>query len=401
MGHSHQHSISSIGDKSIHDLKPLLVGVGGPVGTGKTTVVEKLCKTMSASYDIAVVTNDIYCKEDAAILTRLNALDVQRIIGVETGACPHHAIRDDVSANLEAVETLIERFPNLDIIFIESGGDNLAASFSPELVDIELYVIDVSGGEKIPRKGGPGIMNSDLLLINKIDIAQYVGSSLEVMERDTIMMRGERPFVMTDMYSGKGLAFLQDWIGKEVLKKQQSKGEKRNQPSIDAMLPPRYQNNAPVSAAPMEAAGLIFGEDGRVAWDEIWGEFCDLALAGGPSHRGTLLEPVAPESIMANMQAYQAVFEEIARGIQMVTKLPTVAAKSLGWIGVECESEAMALWLLRAIIVENISVRREGKILFVPVGADFRLAHEIKNIVTVFAKTNHYWQEHVANTPTS
>jgi urease accessory protein len=399
MGHSHNHSISSIGGKPIHELKPLLVGVGGPVGTGKTTVVEKLCKTMSASYEIAVVTNDIYCKEDAAILTRLNALDVERIIGVETGACPHHAIRDDVSANLEAVETLIERFPNLDIIFIESGGDNLAASFSPELVDIELYVIDVSGGEKIPRKGGPGIMNSDLLLINKIDIAQYVGSSLEVMQRDTLMMRGERPFVMTDMYSGKGLAFLQDWIGKQVLLKQQ--GNLGKSSSMDELLPPRYQNNASVSVAPMEAAGLVYGKDGRVAWDEIWAAFCDLALAGGPPHRGTLLEPVAPESIMTNMQAYQKVFDELARGIQMVTNLHTLAAQSLGWIGVECESEEMALWLLRAIIVENISVRREGKILFVPVGADFRLAHEIKNIVTVFAKTNHYWQEHVQSKATS
>ena len=205
MGHSHHNSVSSIGDKSIHDLKPLLVGVGGPVGTGKTTVVEKLCKTMSATYDIAVVTNDIYCKEDAAILTRLNALDVERIIGVETGACPHHAIRDDVSANLEAVETLIERFPNLDIIIIESGGDNWAASFSPELVDIELYVIDVSGGEKIPRKGGPAISRSDLLVITHTDLAPYVGASLDVMESDTQKVREGRPYIFTDLLRRESL----------------------------------------------------------------------------------------------------------------------------------------------------------------------------------------------------
>jgi urease accessory protein len=378
--------------KAIHELKPLVVGVGGPVGTGKTTIVEKLCKTMSSSYDIAVVTNDIYCKEDAAILTRLNALDPQRIIGVETGACPHQAIRDDVSANLEAIETLIERFPNVEIIFVESGGDNLAASFSPELVDVELYVIDVSGGEKIPRKGGPGIMNSDLLIINKIDIAQYVGSSLEVMERDSKMMRGERPFIMSDMYSGKGLGALQDWISQQLRAKQEGKPREAKPVFGHSHLPARYQNLMDVNPSPMEAADLIYDAEGRVAWDEIWGSFCDLALAGGPAHRGTLLEPVALER-NNNLPAYEAVYQEIARGISMVTKLPTCKG-ALGWMGVECKTEAMALWMLRAIVAENISVRREGAILFVPLGADFRLDYEIKNIVTVFAKTHHYWQEH-------
>lgn len=214
--HHHEYVHVAIDGKPISELRPLLIGVGGPVGTGKTTLVEKMCKKLTSQLEIAVVTNDIYTKEDAAILTRSSALPAERITGVETGGCPHHAIRDDVSANLEAVEALMKQFPDLDLIFIESGGDNLAASFSPELVDIELYIIDVSGGDKIPRKGGPGIMYSDLLIINKIDIAQYVGASLEVMERDSKMMRGERPFMMTDFMTGKGVENLAAWIVERV-----------------------------------------------------------------------------------------------------------------------------------------------------------------------------------------
>ncbi len=226
--HDHQHHYHEpvdvvINGKPIRELQPLLVGVGGPVGTGKTTLVENMCKKLSSQLDIAVVTNDIYTKEDAAILTRLSALPAERITGVETGGCPHHAIRDDVSANLEAVEALMKQFPDLDLIFIESGGDNLAASFSPELVDIELYIIDVSGGDKIPRKGGPGIMYSDLLIINKIDIAQYVGASLEVMQRDSKKMREERPFILTDFVSGKGVEQLAGWIVERVQEKQQKR----------------------------------------------------------------------------------------------------------------------------------------------------------------------------------
>lgn len=199
--------------RHVHAIKPLVIGVGGPVGSGKTTLVEKLCKVMSAQYQIAVITNDIYTKEDAAILTRLSALESERILGVETGGCPHTAVRDDISANQDAIDLMLKRFEgDLDLIFLESGGDNLAASFSPELVEIEFYVIDVAGGDKIPRKGGPGITRSDLLLINKIDLAPYVGANLDVMEQDTLRMRGDEPYVFTDLKSGAGLPTIVEWI---------------------------------------------------------------------------------------------------------------------------------------------------------------------------------------------
>jgi len=185
---------------------PLRVGVGGPVGSGKTALVEALCKALRDRYEIAVVTNDIYTKEDMEILVRAKALPAERILGVETGGCPHTAIREDASMNLEAISRLQLAFPGLDLIFVESGGDNLAATFSPELSDLTLYVIDVAGGEKIPRKGGPGITKSDLLIINKTDLAPLVGASLEVMDRDTRRMRGARPWVFTNLKSGEGLA---------------------------------------------------------------------------------------------------------------------------------------------------------------------------------------------------
>jgi urease accessory protein len=185
--------------------QPLRVGIGGPVGSGKTALTLALCRALRGRFQVAVVTNDIYTREDAEFLVRNQALEPERIIGVETGGCPHTAIREDASANLEAVSELTRTFGNLDVVFVESGGDNLAATFSPELSDLTLYVIDVAAGDKIPRKGGPGIMKSDLLVINKIDLAPHVGASLEVMERDARKMRGERPFVFSNLKTGEGL----------------------------------------------------------------------------------------------------------------------------------------------------------------------------------------------------
>jgi urease accessory protein len=184
---------------------PLRVGIGGPVGSGKTALMEALCKTFRDRFDLCAITNDIYTKEDALILMRAGALPDERIMGVETGGCPHTAIREDCSINLAAVGTMTKRFPGLDLILIESGGDNLAATFSPELADITIYVIDVAQGEKIPRKGGPGITRSDLLVINKIDLAPHVGASLDVMESDTRRMRGEKPYVFTNLRAGAGV----------------------------------------------------------------------------------------------------------------------------------------------------------------------------------------------------
>jgi urease accessory protein len=193
---------------------PLRVGIGGPVGSGKTTLTAALCKEFRARHDICAITNDIYTKEDAEILMRMQALPLERIMGVETGGCPHTAIREDCSINLAAIQTMRAKFPALELILIESGGDNLAATFSPELADLTIYVIDVAQGEKIPRKGGPGITKSDLLVINKTDLAPYVGASLEVMESDTKRMRGTRPYVFANISAGKGVAEIAAFIEK-------------------------------------------------------------------------------------------------------------------------------------------------------------------------------------------
>ena len=196
---------------------PVRIGIGGPVGSGKTALVDALCKRMRAEYRLAVITNDIFTREDMEFLVRSEALPADRIIGVQTGGCPHTAIREDASMNFDALDELTARFPDLDVVFLESGGDNLAASFSPELVDASIYVIDVSGGDKIPRKGGPGVTRSDLLVINKVDLAPHVGADLDVMARDAKMMRGERSLVFTNLKTGSGLENVVAWIRHDLL----------------------------------------------------------------------------------------------------------------------------------------------------------------------------------------
>jgi urease accessory protein len=205
MNNDTKHASHTTANSRTKSLPPLRIGVGGPVGSGKTTLLEMLCKAMREQYDLVAITNDIYTKEDQRLLTISGALPAERIMGVETGGCPHTAIREDASINLEAVDRMLRQFPDADIVFIESGGDNLAATFSPELSDLTLYVIDVAGGEKIPRKGGPGITKSDLLIINKTDLAPHVGANLAIMESDTQRMRGGKPYVMTNLRNQAGV----------------------------------------------------------------------------------------------------------------------------------------------------------------------------------------------------
>ncbi len=207
--------------------KPIRIGIGGPVGSGKTALVDSLCKTMRERYRLAVITNDIFTKEDMEFLVRSEALTPDRIIGVQTGGCPHTAIREDASMNFDALDEITARHPGLDIVFLESGGDNLAASFSPELVDAAIYVIDVSGGDKIPRKGGPGVTRSDLLVINKTDLAPHVGADLGVMARDAKTMRGDRPFVFTNLKTGAGMPDVVAWIRRELLYEELGKSSNR------------------------------------------------------------------------------------------------------------------------------------------------------------------------------
>lgn len=218
MGGQHRHDHGPHGGRATQARAKHIpvIGIGGPVGSGKTALVEAICKQLRGRYSLAVVTNDIFTKEDAEFLTRRGVLPQDRILGVETGGCPHTAIREDASHNQEAIDDLVRRHPDVELLFVESGGDNLAATFSPELVDYVIYVIDVAEGDKIPRKGGPGITRSDLLVINKIDLAPYVGADLTVMERDSRRMRGDLPFVFTNLRSGEGLARVVEWVERVV-----------------------------------------------------------------------------------------------------------------------------------------------------------------------------------------
>ena len=350
------------------------IGVGGPVGSGKSALVERLVPMLIAhGLTPAVVANDIFTTEDERILRRglAGILDEARIVGVETGTCPHTAVREDPTANLEAIDALVKAFPETDVVLIESGGDNLTLTFSPLLADRSIYVMDVSGGDKMPRKQGPGMIQADYLVINKADLAPYVGASLEVMERDARALR-DGPIQFTNCRGGQGIEDVAAWVVAEV-------NAAAGRPASGA---------SPTSPPTMAAAEMILREDGLPDWGAMWQEYCGLALFGGPAHRG---EEDALRAVSSGTRAegYDPI-EEISRGILETTGLTSTASE--GWVAVQCESSKMAAWMAASIILENVEARCVGDRLLVPALPTFTLKGEVKSVITVVAKVHHYWK---------
>ncbi len=313
------------------------------------------------------------------------------------------------------MEELLEKFPDADLLFLESGGDNLTLTFSPTLVDAYIFVIDVAEGDDIPRKKGPGITHSDLLVINKVDLAPYVRVDLDVMRSGAENARPDgAPWVMTNSLTGEGLDQVLEFIastskaGRSVNVRQlldalpphshdhgQGYSHRLSAAEKRRLLPARYQGGAVVSSAPMGAADLVYDQEGKVAWDQIWGDFCDLAWAGGPPHRATLLQKGNETEIKENELSYKDVIDELARGLIMVTGWPVWKNGPAGNIGLVCPDPDAAEWLYTAISAENIDVHIfKDNILLLPAGPDFRIEFEIKNVITSVAKTHHYWTEH-------
>lgn len=297
--------------------------------------------------------------------------------------------------------------PNL--VLIEHTGNDLTAAFDPAEVDMTIYVVDSTAGEALLCKGGTGIVHADLLIVNKIDLAPYLGISLAELSTELHQRRGERPFIFTDLQREVGLDGIVRWLEASLLLPTEQRPTRRENPAlIEEQWFWRYKmsrgahthfdiamRKKPLSSAPMSAAPLCYTDDGQVAWDQMWTDFCDLAAIGGPPHRGTLLEPVSPSEIREHPETYTQVVTEIERGIQRVTGLTTFPSPTPGWVGIECEDEMMTTWLQQAILAENVSVRRDGTRLYLPAGPNFQLKQEIKNVITVIAKTHHYWQEHL------
>ncbi len=361
------------------------VGVGGPVGSGKSALVERLVPyLLDAGLSPAIIANDVFTTEDERILRRglAGVLEEDRIIGVETGSCPHTAVREDPTLNLMAIEDLERSFPETDVILVESGGDNLTLTFSPLLADVSIYVMDVSGGEKMPRKQGPGMLFADLLVINKADLAPHVGASLSVMDRDARALR-RGPVVFTNCRTGDGLSTVAAWLVAAVR---------------------AHHGDAPGSSAatwdatpvPMPAAEMLWRADGRPDWGAMWQDFCGLAFFGGPPHRGeedALRGAVSAEGLSEMEDAPFPGFDpidEIMRGINETTGLATEVRP--GGVAVRCASTRMAAWMAATMILEHVDARAEGDCLMVPAEPWFGLTSEVKSVITVVAKTRHYWQ---------
>ncbi len=360
--------------------KAFRVGVGGPVGSGKTALVERLVPLLiERGLSPAIVANDVFTKEDERILRRglAGVLDESRIVGVETGSCPHTAVREDPTANLEAIDALLRAYPETDVVLVESGGDNLTLTFSPLLADRSIYVMDVSGGDKMPRKQGPGMIQSDLLVINKADLAPYVGASLEVMERDATALRSG-PLLFTDCRAGQGVRAVADWLVAEM------------HAAAGRIEDTGFLGRLSAGPLAMTSAEFVWREDGRPDWGGMWQEFCGLALFGGPPHRG---EDDALHALTGAVGATPSTYdpiEEIRRGILETTGLASEPVE--GWVAVECESTRMAAWMAATIILEHVEARSDGARLLVPASPAFRLKDEVKSVITVVAKVHHYWR---------
>lgn len=377
------------------------VGVGGPVGSGKTALVEQLVPRLLASGLMpAVVANDVFTTEDERILRRglAGVLDEGRIVGVETGSCPHTAVREDPTANLAAIDALVRAYPETDVVLVESGGDNLTLTFSPLLADCTIYVMDVAAGEKMPRKQGPGMIQADLLVINKADLAPHVGASLEVMERDARTYR-QGPLVFTNCRGQDGIDEVAAWLVDRIRSAAAPNATANSMSLLDRLAAAGPYCETPVGLPPgamsgaMSAAEMCWREDGRPDWGGMWQSWCGLALFGGPSHRSEETALHAPVALAERTTIDLDAAEEIRRGILETTGLVASPAESAtGWLAVACDSPRMAAWMAASIILENVEARCEGACLLVPAHPTFRLTDEVKSVITVVAKVHHYWQ---------
>ena len=397
--------------------QPLRVSITGPVGSGKTLLINGLSKWLWPAYNLAVATvenlgSSLWFSCDGS--ADASGLVKDAVFLQQQGILPQEHIRS--IARLTAISELGE-IPDLELVFVEHGGNDLAAAFNAELVDKTVYVVDIASGKEVICRGGTGLVHSDLLILNKTDLAPYLGISLAELAEEVRQQRGDRPFVFTNLQRDVGLDEVVRWLEPFFFRVEepslcQPAGERatgKDQPAlIEEQWFWRYKmsrgahthldpamRKKPLSSAPMSAAPLCYTDDGEVAWDQMWTNFCDLAAIGGPPHRGTLLKPASPSEVRSDPDAYAQVVAEIERGISLVTGLTTSHSAIPGWVGVQCEDEMMASWLQQAILAENVSVRRDESRLYLPAGPTFQLKAEIKNVITAIAKTHHYWQEHL------